>query len=674
MKTFSTTTISIFPNAKRVTGKPISVQQLIDDIRSDKYRELIEGLRRLKNRKSDYDDLKKEFPAVTLSGHFKTRRAAVPLSEKLIEHSGLLQIDIDHVGDAAGLRDRLREDPFVLFGFISPGGEGIKLALRIDGTRHEDSFSAAERYFKMRYNVTIDPAVRDVARLMFVSHDPDLFVNPGALKLPIIDPKPRESCNYRENTDTFGLRALRIAEIMIEKAEDGCKHVTLLRAANLLGGYVAGKCLDIDDARLALQTAIALKPNVADLSLAYRTIEDGLLNGQKHPIYADFDEGTSERSQERPRSLQFTIEDVRCGDFLESAPAPVDWLLRDSLASGSLGILVADGGAGKGHMALQLGLSVATEIPFLDGLYEVLKHGKALILAGEDSRDTLHRRVYGMARELVAPDAYRYVAEQLRENLLVKSLTGADTRLVSLDGSNLKATPGFSDLLKSCETIPDLRLVVLDPLSRFYAGDENNTPQATYFCSLLERIEDETGANVLISHHMNRAHGSLKGEAAMTQHALRGATGFTNAARWQLNLAYPAENELRKLNVLDEDARHYVIGRVVKKNEGPPEKHFYLKRSRGGVLRHADLSKNLKAEDRVILDRIKEAIIRAASGPAVTRYTISTFCKTFTNAWDGYSRRKIEAIISYGLSTDELGLIQSASKTGTEIEVLIVKN
>jgi hypothetical protein len=110
-----------------------------------------------------------------------------------LAHSNLLQIDLDKLnGGVPEVRAKVRGDPHILFGFISPSGDGLKLGLRIDGDRHLESFLAAESYFLATYGVKIDRSVKDRLRLCFVSHDPDLWTNDNATQLPIPEAVPAE--------------------------------------------------------------------------------------------------------------------------------------------------------------------------------------------------------------------------------------------------------------------------------------------------------------------------------------------------------------------------------------------------------------------------------------------------------------------------------------------------
>ena len=275
------------------------------------------------------------------------------------------------------------------------------------------------------------------------------------------------------------------------------------------------------------------------------------------------------------------LASLSAGRFLAARPEPIAWILNDSLPLGRVGLLVADGGTGKGFFALQLGVSVATKVPFLDGFYEVGVHGKVLMVFGEDDEQTIHHRLYGIAQGLVDPFDRKTFDEAIARNLFIVSVCGQDARLTQSIGGNIQCMRAYDDLLGFAKSIDNLRLIVIDPISRFFSGDENAAPDGTYFFNLLENLAKETGATVLASHHTNKASGS--GKESIHQHAGRGTTAFTDAVRWQLNMSRINESEWQSLGINEDEVHRYIIARVVKKNLGPPEDFFHLKRGDHGV-------------------------------------------------------------------------------------------
>ena len=121
---------------------------------------------------AERDKLKKRLPAFLPSGDFETRK-------KLRQHSGVLCLDFDHLGDLArDARDRVAQDPHTIAAFLSASGGGVKVLVPVkpDEAGHKESFAVARDYFKERHRLGADEACKDVGRLCFVSYDPDMPV------------------------------------------------------------------------------------------------------------------------------------------------------------------------------------------------------------------------------------------------------------------------------------------------------------------------------------------------------------------------------------------------------------------------------------------------------------------------------------------------------------------
>jgi hypothetical protein len=172
--------VSMFENAFGQEPKDVALAKVLEAIRTGRWRKQVEALRALLPANPDvYDDRKRLLPGFCMSGTGADRHQ--PRA-----HSGLLQVDLDHLnGDLPTVRERVKADPHVAFGYVSPSGVGLKLGVRIDPERHEESFAAAQAYFEEQYGAKIDPKVRDRLRLCFVSYDPEVWVNAHAVPLPL---------------------------------------------------------------------------------------------------------------------------------------------------------------------------------------------------------------------------------------------------------------------------------------------------------------------------------------------------------------------------------------------------------------------------------------------------------------------------------------------------------
>lgn len=210
--------VAMFANAYSGEPKEVELGALFGAMRGSKYAEKTRRARKLfaawkavcpklDNKKSAeagaYEGFKKTLPAFCVSGTARSR------TEPLV-HSGLLQVDCDKLNGALdNLRERLKSDKHVAFGFVSPSGDGLKLGLRIDGTRHAESFQAAQSYFLDTYGLEIDPAVKDRLRLCFVSHDPELWTREDAEPLPIPEPPADERASVETGEDDPSACAVR---------------------------------------------------------------------------------------------------------------------------------------------------------------------------------------------------------------------------------------------------------------------------------------------------------------------------------------------------------------------------------------------------------------------------------------------------------------------------------
>ena len=117
------------------------------------------------------------FDYCTFSGTFTTRT-----DKALINHSGLLCIDFDHLQNLDSLRSQLLQDEYfdTQLLFRSPSGDGLKWVIEIDisQTPHADYFRAVANYLFQIYGVEADKSGKDISRACFLPYDPNCFINP----------------------------------------------------------------------------------------------------------------------------------------------------------------------------------------------------------------------------------------------------------------------------------------------------------------------------------------------------------------------------------------------------------------------------------------------------------------------------------------------------------------
>ncbi len=173
--------------AIRTGGKGKKVKGQVQHIRN-RFEAELANTRDLKRAKAAIDSLKKSLPAVLWSGAFNERK-----NDALVQYSGLLCADLDSLGaDLPAIREELKQSPHLWALFTSPSGYGLKAVFRVppDASQHAGSFRAIREHVRKLTGVEVDQSCKDVARLCFLSYDPDIYYNPGAREIePLPDPE-----------------------------------------------------------------------------------------------------------------------------------------------------------------------------------------------------------------------------------------------------------------------------------------------------------------------------------------------------------------------------------------------------------------------------------------------------------------------------------------------------
>ena len=140
-------------------------------------KERTENLRKITNQAANREYKAANFPFVTFSGVFESRK-----EKGLTEHSGLMVFDFDHLPEPETLKMQLLTDQHfeTELLFTSPNGNGLKWIISVDVTRYSHNlwFDAVSRYIAKTYSVEVDKSGRDVCRVCFLSYDPDAFMHP----------------------------------------------------------------------------------------------------------------------------------------------------------------------------------------------------------------------------------------------------------------------------------------------------------------------------------------------------------------------------------------------------------------------------------------------------------------------------------------------------------------
>jgi hypothetical protein len=165
---------NIFPE------KAVNLVEVYNLLRSGKFRKKTFELRSLDEKDKARNFKAVSFDYVTFSGTFSKRT-----DKELLEHSGLLTIDFDHIADLPALKRQLLEDEYfeTELLFVSPSGDGLKWIIPIDISEvtHQDYFRAVSAYIQQTYQIEIDQSGKDISRACFLPYDPVAHINPKYL-------------------------------------------------------------------------------------------------------------------------------------------------------------------------------------------------------------------------------------------------------------------------------------------------------------------------------------------------------------------------------------------------------------------------------------------------------------------------------------------------------------
>ncbi|MCD4833847.1 MAG: hypothetical protein K8R31_08645 [Bacteroidales bacterium] len=190
--------------------KELSLEEVLKSIKSETYAFQTNKLRNYvrTDNKEMYDTHKKRLAAVTFCGTFEVRKKV-----NLKVYNEILVLDIDKLDndELKRVKSVLFRDNFIFSFWESPSGNGIKGLIKLEylnlkeeydqNNIHGFAFNVISKYFLESYDIELDESGKDITRLCFLSHDPNIAV--------------KESYNpFKVNIESF-----EESEILKEKKE-----------------------------------------------------------------------------------------------------------------------------------------------------------------------------------------------------------------------------------------------------------------------------------------------------------------------------------------------------------------------------------------------------------------------------------------------------------------------
>lgn len=296
-------------------------------------------------------------------------------------------------------------------------------------------------------------------------------------------------------------------------------------------------------------------------------------------------------------ALGFDITEWTSDRFAGEAP-PIEWLCEGTIPQGVPALFAALGGIGKSFIALDLAYEIAAQVVrpsdrrILGG--KVVAAGSVVVLSAEDSKDSIHRRIEKIDTGGRREDALgRAFVVPLPE-------VGGPMPLITGDRGEFKRTEKFDALLNQLRRIPDLKLLIIDPLQAFVTADITKDPAAGQFMwSSFAQVCAETGASIIACHHMRKEGMSKIDSSDAAREAIRGSTALIDGARATYALWAAGEDDSRRICQelgVEHQPKRIINGAVVKSNdEHDWHIHTYVRADSGLLEDRSEQTRDLQS-------------------------------------------------------------------------------
>lgn len=184
-----------------------------------------------------------------------------------------------------------------------------------------------------------------------------------------------------------------------------------------------------------------------------------------------------------PAPVNQPLPVVRVGDLPSGEDAP-RWLVEGLWGAQSVGVIGGAPKCAKTWLGLDLALSVATGTACL-GKYAVPKPGPVLVYLAEDALPVVRERIGGMARHRGLDFA------------------GIEFYVITAPVLRLDRDPDRTRLLETTRRLRP-RLLLLDPLVRLHAIDENHAGEVAGLLAYFRTLQRQLELAVLLVHHTRK--------------------------------------------------------------------------------------------------------------------------------------------------------------------------
>lgn len=222
-------------------------------------------------------------------------------------------------------------------------------------------------------------------------------------------------------------------------------------------------------------------------------------------------------------STRRTLEDLgitKASEFMANEPPPMQWLVENLIPTNSFVVLGGAPKTCKSWMALDIGISVALREPAFNSNFNVYKPQAVLFIMLEDAATNIYGRVRAIGQSKMAT-----IEDLARAPMYFRFQR-------SLDLGNAIDIEWMAHKIKA--SIPEIGLIVIDPMRNAHNLDENDSTNIKLLTDNIRNLRDITGASILITHHLRKM---SKADKENPGFALRGSGALYGAVDGLITLA-----------------------------------------------------------------------------------------------------------------------------------------
>lgn len=243
-----------------------------------------------------------------------------------------------------------------------------------------------------------------------------------------------------------------------------------------------------------------------------------------------------------------------------------------------LGLLVSLPGHGKSILMIQLAVAIATGLPLFG--FPTGTPGSVVIVALEDSRTTLHKRLAAAVRSYGAELTEEH-HQLLDDNLRILFRSENPLAYESPEAHDMALTGLMEEIIAEASTcVAPLKIIFVDTFNNVHGGDENSAQETRPIIAAIYAMHTRCKCAVWALHHIKKS-GTARSAPPLIERMdpelSRGSGAILGAVRAmdQLGWIYPKEASKVGLDP-NNSARRYAILGLTKINDGPPSPWLLL--------------------------------------------------------------------------------------------------